>query len=243
MASRNLTDKFKSIRGEIVTQRVAKSDSKEYIEYFAKMDSIISDIKKLQKDWKILYGKLQMAVFDGKSIEKSCKDKLYEIDLSVNNLRKMFDAKKTIYGNYSDQDFAVVNNMFKHKLTIFEGLIIEVQNEKMQYKRYIESQRPQTDIDKIIKFGVTQRVAQRSQIFESTVDENILAEREQEIIEIVKSIEELAQLFKDLSLMINSQSEVIERIDIVMKDTVEKVDGGVGQIQKAEREQKKCVIQ
>ena len=80
-------------------------------------------------------------------------------------------------------------------------------------------------------------------VIESTVDENILAEREQEIIEIVKSIEELAQLFKDLSLMINSQSEVIERIDIVMKDTVEKVDGGVGQIQKAEREQKKCVIQ
>ena len=74
-------------------------------------------------------------------------------------------------------------------------------------------------------------------------DMEIFIKRNSEIEELVKSIVDLNQIFKDLSLMINEQSESIDRIDMVMGEVVTKTDNGVKELQKAQEEQKKCVIQ
>jgi hypothetical protein len=243
MTSRDLTQKFKSIRSDIVIEQVTKSDNKEYIAYFAKMDVIISDIKKLQKDATRLLGKLQIAIYDTKDAEKNYKDKMHELDTSIDSLRKMFDMKKTICKEgYSKQDQTVIENMFKHKLSIFEQLIIDIQKGKMIYKQHVESLIPHNEIYDIFEANSV-RHQNQSQLFETSVDEDILIEREKDIKEIVESINDLAQLFKDLSIMINSQSEKIDRIDLIMEDTVKKVDVGVKELKNAETAQKKCIVQ
>jgi hypothetical protein len=242
MASRDLTKKFKSFRNEVATERIVKSDNKDYIIYFTKIDGILLDIKKLQKDAKKLFGSLQLAVFDSNDAEKKYKDKIHEIDTSIDSLRRMFDMKKSICIASSKQESIIIENMFKHKLSIFEGLIMDVQKGKLEYKKYMESLIPHDEIYDIFEAHSVRRQNQ-GQIIETSIDEHVCIEKEREIKEIVESINNLSQLVKDLSVMINSQSETLDRIDVIMDDTIKKVDEGIEELKKAEREQKKCVIQ
>ena len=49
-------------------------------------------------------------------------------------------------------------------------------------------------------------------------------EREQAILEIAKSVHELAQLFQDLSILIVEQGSLIDRIDYNIEQTLEKLE-------------------
>lgn len=59
-------------------------------------------------------------------------------------------------------------------------------------------------------------------------------QREQEIIQIAKSINELASLFNELSVLVVEQGTVLDRIDYNVEQTLVKVQEGVVEIQKAD---------
>jgi syntaxin 16 len=71
--------------------------------------------------------------------------------------------------------------------------------------------------------------------------------RDQEIQNIAKSIEELAQIFKELAVLVIDQGTLLDRIDYNMEAAVEHVKGGVEQLHQAEEHQKnniamRCII-
>jgi t-SNARE complex subunit (syntaxin) len=78
---------------------------------------------------------------------------------------------------------------------------------------------------------------------EYNADMKIFIERNREIEALVNSITDLNQIFKDLSMMVNEQIESIDRIDLSMSETKTKTDSGIGELKKAQEEQKKCHIQ
>ena len=72
-------------------------------------------------------------------------------------------------------------------------------------------------------------------------------QRDEEITRIAKSIEELAQIFKELAVLVIDQGTILDRIDYNMESAVEHVKEGVKQLEKAEEHQKnamsvKCII-
>lgn len=72
-------------------------------------------------------------------------------------------------------------------------------------------------------------------------------ERDEEITNIAKSIEELAAIFKELSAMVIDQGTILDRIDYNMEMTVEYAKEGIQELVKAEEHQKnslsvKCII-
>ncbi|KAL4422633.1 hypothetical protein ABPG75_008830 [Micractinium tetrahymenae] len=76
---------------------------------------------------------------------------------------------------------------------------------------------------------------------------SLIDERDREVQNIVQSINELAQIMKDLSVLVIDQGTILDRIDYNMEQTAMKVEEGVRQLQKAERKQKQsgmalCVI-
>lgn len=76
--------------------------------------------------------------------------------------------------------------------------------------------------------------------------EGIVQERDEEIIRIAQSIEELSQIFKELAVLVIDQGTILDRIDFNMEQVVEHTREGIKQLEKAEQHQKsarpiKCI--
>ncbi|XP_028086323.1 syntaxin-41-like isoform X2 [Camellia sinensis] len=68
--------------------------------------------------------------------------------------------------------------------------------------------------------------------------EAFTAEREREIQQVVESVNDLAQIMKDLSVLIIDQGTIVDRIDYNIQNVAASVEEGFKQLQKAERTQK-----
>ncbi len=72
-------------------------------------------------------------------------------------------------------------------------------------------------------------------------------QRDEEINRIAKSIEELAQIFKELAVLVIDQGTILDRIDYNMEQVLENTKEGIVQLNKAEDYQKsalplRCII-
>ncbi len=72
-------------------------------------------------------------------------------------------------------------------------------------------------------------------------------QRDEEIVRIAKSIEELAAIFKELAVLVIDQGTILDRIDYNMESAVDQAKEGIKQLEKAEEHQKnsmsvKCII-
>ena len=77
-----------------------------------------------------------------------------------------------------------------------------------------------------------------SQILKSRESENLVVEREKDIQNIVRSVEELATIMRDLSVLVIDQGSVVDRIDYNMEQVATHVEEGVKELVKAEKHQK-----
>lgn len=71
--------------------------------------------------------------------------------------------------------------------------------------------------------------------------------RDQEIVKIAQSIEELGTIFKELAVLVIDQGTILDRIDYNMEAVVEHTKTGIKQLEKAEKHQKsarpmRCII-
>lgn len=69
--------------------------------------------------------------------------------------------------------------------------------------------------------------------------EAFTAEREREISQVVESVNDLAQIMKDLSVLVIDQGTIVDRIDYNIQNVTSSVEEGLKQLQKAERTQRK----
>jgi len=72
-----------------------------------------------------------------------------------------------------------------------------------------------------------------------TVQAEIMVEqREKEILQIAKSINDLAAIFKDLSTLVIEQGTILDRIDFNIEQTSHNTKEGVKQLVQAQNQQK-----
>ncbi|KAF7818166.1 Syntaxin-43 [Senna tora] len=69
--------------------------------------------------------------------------------------------------------------------------------------------------------------------------EQFSEEREREIEQVTESVNELAQIMKDLSVLVIDQGTIVDRIDYNIQSVSTSVEEGFKQLEKAERTQKK----
>lgn len=84
-----------------------------------------------------------------------------------------------------------------------------------------------------------QKQTQKQMLLFQEENTRMVAEREQEVNQIVRSIVDLNDIFKDLAHMVHEQGTVLDRIDYNIEQTQVQVHEGYKQLQKAERYQKK----
>ncbi|GBG77679.1 hypothetical protein CBR_g24125 [Chara braunii] len=95
------------------------------------------------------------------------------------------------------------------------------------------SERPRVEEDSGVEPGFSDH--QQLKLKEA---EGLATEREKEIVQIMDSVSELAQIMKDLSVLVIEQGTIIDRIDYNIENVATKVESGVKQLRQAEKKQK-----
>ena len=83
-------------------------------------------------------------------------------------------------------------------------------------------------------FGFTE-----AQLLQAREGDQMSLERDKEVLGIAKSVEDLAMIMRDLSVLVIDQGSVVDRIDYNMEQTAEAVEQGVEELVKADKTQKK----
>lgn len=100
-----------------------------------------------------------------------------------------------------------------------------------------------TESDKLDDFGDSeyQLWEMQKQKHSMLLEENttMVAQREQEINQIVRSIHELNEIFRDVAQMVVDQGTLIDRIDYNVEQTHIRVEQGLKQLTKAQKHQSK----
>lgn len=91
----------------------------------------------------------------------------------------------------------------------------------------------------------TQQQQQHAMIVDDLTE--AVQSRDQEIVKIAQSIEELGTIFKELAVLVIDQGTILDRIDYNMEAVVESTKTGIKQLEKAEKQQKnarplRCII-
>ncbi|XP_051197957.1 syntaxin-43 isoform X1 [Lolium perenne] len=154
--------------------------------------------------------------------------------------------------NDSSEDSKVRKNVQRSLATDLHSLSIEFRKKQSSYLKQLRQQKEGQDgvdlemnmngskstfeleDDEFEDVGFTE--VQMSKLKKS---EAFTREREREIEQVVESVNELAQIMKDLSVLVIDQGTIVDRIDYNVQNVAASVEEGYKQLQKAERTQKK----
>ncbi|CAH9073893.1 unnamed protein product [Cuscuta epithymum] len=143
------------------------------------------------------------------------------------------------------EDSNVRKNVQRSLATDLQNLSMEFRRKQSTYLKQLRQQKEAPDgvdlemnfsesHDDMDEFGFNEH--QMSKLKKS---EAFTAEREREIQQVVESVNELAQIMKDLSVLVIDQGSIVDRIDHNVQNVAATVEDGLKQLQKAERSQKK----
>lgn len=103
---------------------------------------------------------------------------------------------------------------------------------------YEDDDKTAEEIDEHFQRPVNRMTQQQLLLFEEE-NTRMAAHREREVSQIVKSIFDLNDIFKDLGRMVQEQGTVLDRIDYNVEQTQTRVSEGLRQLHKAEMYQRK----
>jgi len=153
----------------------------------------------------------------------------------------------------SDSEATVRNNIQRSLAKKLQSLSMAFRSSQREYMTKLKMQKTGDGFDFLseedpnkmknnIDSGFTE---QQLAVLEQ--EEALVNERDEEINNIVKSIEELSAIFKELAVLVIDQGTILDRIDFNMEQVVEHTKEGVEQLEKAEKYQKsarsmKCIF-
>lgn len=129
----------------------------------------------------------------------------------------------------------------------------EFRQKQRKYLVDVQTQKSGALVETESKFGIDLNETEREYGFNGTqlaVVEDLnsaVQSRDKEIAQIVKSIEELGSIFKELAVLVIDQGTILDRIDYNMEAVVEHTKEGIDQLEQSEKHQKtarplKCII-
>ncbi|EOA31021.1 hypothetical protein CARUB_v10014167mg [Capsella rubella] len=145
------------------------------------------------------------------------------------------------------EDSNVRKNVQRSLATDLQNLSMELRKKQSTYLKRLRLQKEDgTDLEmnmngsryKAEDDDFDDMVFSEHQMSKIKKSEEISLEREKEIQQVVESVNELAQIMKDLSTLVIDQGTIVDRIDYNIQNVASTVDDGLKQLQKAERTQR-----
>lgn len=192
------------------------------------------------------------------TLDDSTEEEL-TIDMSTQEITQMFSYCHRLVQQInnrqrgtSQQEKRISHNVVQSLVTTLQELSLSFRQSQSTYVRKLKSRDERSlqyfdttfgngsisEEDLLMEGGFSKEFTKDQLLF---LEDNTQAvqQREREIAQIVRSIAELNEIFKDLAQMVAEQGTVIDRIDYNLEQTQSQVHEGLQQLQKAEGHQKK----
>lgn len=225
-----------------------------YVEMRNEIRQDMASIRELMEEIRILHGKASLNTFD------DARDDEVAVEVTTQQITKLFrkcekslqDFSRRFDGVSRDSlDATVQSNMQKTLALELQKLSLDF---RKQQKTYLVRLRERDGGDSV--------AASALDLFESgnendaTYDPGLselqsmavasssalAQERDKEVMKIMTSIHDLAQIMKDLSTLVIEQGTVLDRIDYNLEQTSSMVDQGVSQLKRAEKAQRRGIL-
>lgn len=184
---------------------------------------------------------------DGKEDQHAIETLSYEITDLIKRSEKRL---RRLSATGPSEDSNVRKNVQRSLATDLQNLSVELRKKQSTYlKRLRQQKEGQDGVDLEINLNgsksryedddLDNMVFNEHQMAKLKKSEAFTVEREKEIEQVVESVNELAQIMKDLSVLVIDQGTIVDRIDYNIQNVATTVEDGLKQLQKAERTQKK----
>ncbi|KAK9673301.1 hypothetical protein RND81_12G158900 [Saponaria officinalis] len=147
------------------------------------------------------------------------------------------------------EDSNVRKNVQRSLATDLQSLSMELRKKQSTYLKRLQVQKEGADGDleiningsrsKVEDYDLDEPVFNDHQLARVKKSEALTVEREREIHQVAESVNELAQIMKDLSVLVIDQGTIVDRIDYNIQNVASTVNEGMKQLQKAERTQRR----
>ncbi|XP_058191300.1 syntaxin-43-like [Rhododendron vialii] len=183
---------------------------------------------------------------DGKEDQRRIEALSQEI---TDLLKKSEKRLQRLSAGGPSEDSNVRKNVQRSLATDLQNLSMELRKKQSTYLKRLRLQKEGPDgIDLEMNLnGNNSRTAEddlddlgfsEHQMTKLRKSEAFTAEREREIQQVVVSVNDLAQIMKDLSVLVIDQGTIVDRIDYNIQNVAATVEEGFKQLQKAEKTQK-----
>jgi len=209
----------------------------------------IGKIGKLSRELNQLYEAANRVTF---SMEKENEYK-QKIEVLTNEITRLFRGSQNLLkkiASIGNDEGKLPYQERLVRLNVMRGKAAELQDLSKNFRRMQKAHLNNMDSksgsafakeedDEFMNFerkGFTDE--QQAQILEMQEDQD---QRSAQIMNIVRSVEELAQIFNELQILIVQQGTVLDRIDYNVEQTLVKLESAKGHLKKAEKYQKRSM--
>lgn len=162
-------------------------------------------------------------------------------------LRRSEKRLQKLSASGSAEDSNVRKNVQRSLATDLQNLSMDLRRKQSTYLKRLQQQKEGPDgVDLEMNFTGNKSRLEDDEFNDVDFNEHQMIklkkgqqEREREINQVVQSVNELAQIMKDLSVLVIDQGTIVDRIDYNIQTVAVSVEEGLKQLQKAERTQKK----
>ncbi|KAK4847919.1 hypothetical protein QYF36_007154 [Acer negundo] len=184
---------------------------------------------------------------DGKEDQRMIEVLTHEI---TDLLRRSEKRLQKLSATGSSEDSNIRKNVQRSLATDLQNLSMDLRRKQSTYLKRLQQQKEGHDgVDLEMNFnenkfrmeddGFSDVGFDGHDMMKLKKSEHFNQEREREIKQVVESGNELAQIMKDLSVLVIDQGTIVDRIDHNIQNVATTVEEGFKQLQRAERTQKK----
>lgn len=184
---------------------------------------------------------------DGKEDQRLIEALTLEI---TDILRRSGKRLQKLSASGSAEDSNVRKNVQRSLATDLQTLSMDLRRKQSTYLKRLQKQKEGPEgVDLEMSFSGNKSRLEDDEFDDMSLNEHQMrklkksehftVEREREINQVMQSVNELAQIMKDLSVLVIDQGTIVDRIDYNIQTVAVSVEEGLKQLQKAERTQQK----
>ncbi|KAJ6918125.1 syntaxin-43 [Populus alba x Populus x berolinensis] len=175
---------------------------------------------------------------DGKEDQRMIEGLTQEI---TGLIRKSEKKLQRLAAAGPSEDSNIRKNVQRSLATDLQNLSMELRKKQSTYlKRLRQQKEGQDGVDLEMNLNGGRSIIDDDNLDDMVFNEHQMAKlKRSEAFTVVESVNELAQIMKDLSVLVIDQGTIVDRIDYNIQNVATTVEEGLKQLQKAERTQKR----